>query len=212
MKFIITLIFAILSVCGFCQETKLKKKGREIYYVLKSDKNIKHGSYNYIIREKIIVKGQYTNNEKTGIWEFYNDKDSLEQKYDYSNKEMIFNNNPNGFSNCKVVLNEEQTEVIPELKPIFIGGMSSYNRFISDNLKYPKESKVKGIEGRQIVLIYLTKDGLIKNIKIYRSISPDIDEEALRLISILPNNWIPAKHKNEFVDVVISVPVMFRLK
>lgn len=211
MKFIITLIFALLNLCAFCQETILKKKGREIYYVLKTDENIKHGSYNYVIKKKIVVKGQYENNEKTGIWEFYNANDSLEQKYDYSNKKMIYIKNENDFENCKVALNDEKTEIIPEVKPIFIGGMSSYERFISDNLKYPKKAKAKRIEGRQIVLILLSKDGEVKNSKIYRSISPDIDQEALRLISILPNNWIPAKHKNEFVDVVLSLPVMFRL-
>jgi TonB family protein len=211
MKFVITLIFVFLNLYAFCQETILKKKGREIYYVLKTDENIKHGSYNYVIKKKIVVKGQYENNEKTGIWEFFNANDSLEQKYDYSNKKMIFNKNENDFENCKVVVNDEKTEIMPEVKPIFVGGMSSYERFISDNLKYPKEAKAKRIEGRQIVLILLSKDGEVKNSKIYRSISPDIDQEALRLISILPNNWIPAKHKNEFVDVVLSLPVMFRL-
>jgi hypothetical protein len=42
MKFTITLIFTILIVCAFYQETRLIKKGREICYVLKTDKNIKH--------------------------------------------------------------------------------------------------------------------------------------------------------------------------
>ncbi len=92
--FIFTITFAVRG-----QETKrirnnLGNLGEvEIYHVLKSDKNVKHGPYeryfNYssqLDRGRLLIeKGQYDNNEKTGIWTFYRLEDNTTATGPYEN-------------------------------------------------------------------------------------------------------------------------------
>jgi mRNA-degrading endonuclease RelE of RelBE toxin-antitoxin system len=47
----------------------------EVFHVLKSDKNIKHGKYKLTDKEyRIICEGFYKNNLKDSIWTDYNAK------------------------------------------------------------------------------------------------------------------------------------------
>jgi len=210
MKFRILTICILSSTFSFGQETVLREKKGESYYVLKDNREIKHGAYQYSAKKRLVEKGQYDNGNKVGVWEFYDEEGQLEQRYNYSSRQLEFNRNPKQFSDYKIIVDGKPTDIVPDTPPIFIGGRSRYGRYIAENLKYPSDSKSKGIEGRQFVLTSLTRNGDVEDVKIYRSISPDI--EALRLISALPKEWIPAKHKSENVDVLIGLPVAFRLK
>jgi TonB family protein len=212
MKLTILTISILTSIYALGQDAILKEKKGGSYYVLKNDPKIKHGTYQYSTKKGLVEKGQYDNDKKVGVWEFYDTDGILEQKYDYSTNQLVFNKEGNQFGSYKVIIDGKPTDIVPDTPPIFIGGLSSYDRFIVNNLKYPTNSKSNGIEGRQLVLVTLSKQGEILNASIYRSIAPDIDQEALRLINELPKEWIPAKHQNEDVDVLIGLPITFRLK
>src|SRR5688572_18117892 len=84
-------ILTAFSTLG--QETKQTKNENkegdlEIFHVLKSDKNIKHGPYekyfkfsNPVTRVKLLTeKGQYDNNKKTGTWSFYWGENNMTSK------------------------------------------------------------------------------------------------------------------------------------
>ncbi len=210
MKNIIFLISVLISAQVYGQEIKTIKTNSEVYWVLISNQDIKHGEYKSVKKKKTFVEGQYDNNSPIGVWKFYDSDGNLEQSYDYTNKILLVNNNKMPFSanDCKI----DGTDVSPETLPVFIGGKSRYDRFIEENLKYPLDSKSKGIEGRQFIIINLSANGSILKFEIYRSISPDIDQEALRLISELPNEWIPAEQNGEKIAVSIALPVLFKLK
>jgi len=211
MKFRIFTIFILTSSYAFGQETVLKEKRGEAYYVLKDNPEVKHGLYQNSSKKRLIEKGEYDHNKKIGVWEFYDDQGNLEQKYDYTSNQLIFNKERKQFGIYKLNSDGNLIEIEPDMHPLFIGGRARYDRFIKNNLKYPKNSKSKGTEGRQIVIVLLSKQGEILEKRIYRPISADIDEEALRLINELPKEWIPAKHQNEAIDVIVGLPVLFRL-
>ena len=210
MKLRILTICFIVTIHAHGQETILKEKKGETYYVMKSDPKIKHGSYQYSTKTKIIEKGQYDNDKKIGVWEFYDSDGLLEQKYDFSANQLLFNKSENQFTNCKIVINGLPTDR-PEVSPIFIGGLSRYKRLMMNNLKYPPDAKTKGIEGREVILVSLSKTGEITGLKNHRGIDRSMDEEAIRLINDLPHEWIPAKHKSENVDVIVVLPISFAL-
>ena len=81
---IIWIFFVVLNQTGYSQETKLVTKDRpefyEQYYVLQSDKKIKHG--NYVKLDRIIggyafhSTGAYVNDQKNGYWELYYPKNN----------------------------------------------------------------------------------------------------------------------------------------
>ena len=84
-------------------------------------------------------------------------------------------------------------------------------KFIYTNIKYPKSAQEAGIQGTVVVSFVIEKDGSISDLKVVRSISPDCDEEVLRVVKMMPN-WIPGKQDGEPVRVQFNLPVRFALE
>lgn len=80
---------------------------------------------------------------------------------------------------------------------------------MSRNIKYPTKAIESKIQGRVIVQFVVNKDGSISNAKIVRSVDPDLDKEALRVINSMPQ-WKPGMQKGEPVSVKFTVPIVFR--
>jgi TonB family protein len=93
--------------------------------------------------------------------------------------------------------------------PRFPGGEREMYQFIMQNLKYP----VRGchdIQGRVIIRFVVTKDGKIENPVILKSLDYYMDEEALRVIRMMPD-WEPAVRNNKKVDSYFIIPIAFRV-
>ena len=101
-------------------------------------------------------------------------------------------------------------QFVVEEMPEFPGGMGECLKFLGKNIKYPVEAQKAGVQGKVIVQFVVEKDGNIANPKVVRSIDPDLDGEAIRVISIMPK-WKPGMQKGQPVRVKYTVPVTFRL-
>ena len=106
--------------------------------------------------------------------------------------------------------NENPVFQVVEEMPEFPGGMGECLKFLGKNIKYPVESQQAGVQGKVIVQFVVEKDGSISNPKVVRSIDPDLDGEAIRVISIMPK-WKPGMQRGQSVRVKYTVPVTFRL-
>jgi TonB family protein len=95
--------------------------------------------------------------------------------------------------------------------PQFKGGQEAFINYIVQNVKYPEEAKKKGTTGRVFVEFIVTKTGKITTARILKSADPLLDEEALRVISLMPD-WIPGKNEEgKPVNVSMALPIMFNL-
>ena len=101
-------------------------------------------------------------------------------------------------------------EVVEHMPEFPDGGMSALMEYLSKNIKYPEAAMKKGTQGRATVQFVVEKDGSITNVKILRGIDPELDKEAIRVISAMPK-WKPGTQRGEAVRVRFTVPVMFRL-
>lgn len=110
----------------------------------------------------------------------------------------------------RVVENKDGAYTNVEVLPEFPGGHSAFTKFISSNLKYPKEAKDNKIEGRVIVNFIIERDGALSNIKILRGIGYGCDEEASRVMNLSPK-WNPGKQNGKDVRVSYSIPIFFSL-
>ena len=81
---------------------------------------------------------------------------------------------------------------------------------ISKNFNYPKEAQEKGIQGRVNIMFTISKDGLIKNLRM-RGPDPLLEAEAKRIIMRIPD-MKPGRHEGKNVDVPFSIPISFRLQ
>ena len=111
----------------------------------------------------------------------------------------------------EVKVDENGIHQVCEEMPEFPGGMQECMKWLGKNIKYPTTAQEKGIQGRVIMQFVVERDGSITEPKVVRGVDPDLDKEALRVISIMPN-WKPGKHKGEAVRVKYTLPVMYRLQ
>jgi len=101
--------------------------------------------------------------------------------------------------------------VSPEQLPSFPGAEQALFKFIAENLKYHGCSEGPCPQGRVTIRFIVTKEGKIEAPEIIRGITPTLDNEAIRIVSIMPK-WIPAKHKGKNVDAYFTLPIVFRLE
>jgi TonB family protein len=95
--------------------------------------------------------------------------------------------------------------------PQFPGGLEELMTFLSENVSYPETAHKAGVQGRVIANFIVKKDGSITEAKIVKSVSPELDAEALRVINSMPK-WIPGMQNDEAVRVKYTIPVTFQLQ
>ena len=100
---------------------------------------------------------------------------------------------------------------VVEQMPQFPGGIKELMTFLSQNVRYPEAAHKAGQQGRVIANFVVEKDGSITEACVVKSVSPELDAEALRVISSMPN-WIPGMQNGEAVRVKYTVPITFRLQ
>lgn len=122
---------------------------------------------------------------------------------------MLFGQDKGTISTEGTVKGEQIYDIV-EQYPEFPGGYSALTEWIDDNLKYPVEAAMDGIEGRVIVQFIVRPTGKVVDAKVVRGIAPSLDKEALRLINIMPN-WIPGRQKGKAVNVRYTLPITFKL-
>ncbi|MBU1014276.1 MAG: M56 family metallopeptidase [Bacteroidetes bacterium] len=111
------------------------------------------------------------------------------------------------------VKKEQQQEnifTVVEVDAEYVGGEKARVAFLSKNIKYPEEARKNGIQGRVHVTFVVEKDGSITNVRIAKGIGYGCDEEAVRVIKLMPN-WIPGKQRGEPVRVQFNLPIVFTL-
>ncbi|MEM6767746.1 MAG: TonB family protein [Bacteroidota bacterium] len=94
--------------------------------------------------------------------------------------------------------------------PSFPGGAGAMYRFLRDNLDYPASALNQQVEGQVLVQIIVNEQGEVTQPRILKSLGEGCDEEALRLISKMPD-WIPGSKQGKAVKVRRNVPVTFIL-
>ena len=82
--------------------------------------------------------------------------------------------------------------------------------FIQENFQYPTEAYDHGIEGTVVVTFVIEKDGSITDPRFHYGLEDYFGEEALRLVSIMPN-WIPGRQRGLVVRTQFNLPIKFRL-
>ena len=97
--------------------------------------------------------------------------------------------------------------------PVFPGGNENVNVFLEKHLVYPPEAVKANIEGLVMITITIDEKGRAKGLKLVKSMHPLLDEEAMRVVKLLPKKgWTPGQDKGKKVTAAFAVPVSFVLK
>ena len=106
---------------------------------------------------------------------------------------------------------KDEVFMVVEQMPEFPGGIQELMSFLSKNIKYPASAMAKNVQGRVIVQFVVEKDGTPTEFKVIRSVDPDLDAEALRVMKEMPK-WKPGMQRGQVVRVKYTVPVTFRIQ
>jgi periplasmic protein TonB len=106
---------------------------------------------------------------------------------------------------------ENKIFIVVEENPEYPGGNHALYKFISENLIYPSEAQKNNIQGRVILKFVVNPDGSVDRIEVLRSIDPSLDNEAIRVVKIMPK-FKPGKQGGVPVPVWFTLPVLFRME
>lgn len=95
--------------------------------------------------------------------------------------------------------------------PEYVGGMDAMYSFLRNELQYPEEARVNGVQGTVLLEFVIERDGSVSNIKPLVSLSPECDAEATRVVKKMPK-WRPGKQDGKPVRCYFNLPIRFTLQ
>ncbi|MEZ0607112.1 TonB family protein [Fibrella sp. WM1] len=99
---------------------------------------------------------------------------------------------------------------VVQQQPRFPGGMPKLFQFLGRTLRYPEEAVQKNVMGKVFVAFVVNADGRIDRIQVLKGIGAGCDEEAVRVVSLMPK-WIPGKQNGKAVAVKYNLPISFQI-
>ena len=108
---------------------------------------------------------------------------------------------------------EEVTDeifTIVEHRPEPEGGMAAFYGFVSEHIEYPSVARRTGIKGKVFVEFVVERNGSLTDIKVVKGIGGGCDEEAVRVLGMVPP-WNPGKQRGKPVRVRMIIPIHFTL-
>lgn len=113
---------------------------------------------------------------------------------------------------------------VVESKPIFPGCenlatenekfmcfIKNIKQYIAENYEFPELARQMGIQGKVYINFVIEKNGKVSNVTIARGVDKLIDDEAIRIIKLLPK-FIPAMQRGKPVRMEYTVPINARLQ
>ena len=81
---------------------------------------------------------------------------------------------------------DDSVYVSVDILPEFPDGLEAFMKYITDNIKYSEKVIQENVEERVYCQFVVEKDGSVSNIVVVRSLRPELDKEAVRVLSTLP--------------------------
>lgn len=97
-----------------------------------------------------------------------------------------------------------------EKMPEYPGGDAELMKFMMNNVSYPLVAKDQNIQGIVLVRFIVSNTGEAKDAEIIKGVHPSLDNEALRIIKMMPK-WKPGENKGKPVNVFFTMPISFKL-
>lgn len=111
----------------------------------------------------------------------------------------------------EVVEEEEIPFIMVQQKPGFEGGdASAFSKWVNSQIVYPEAAQAAGKEGRVVLKFKVAKDGSIQNVRVVKGVDPELDAEAVRVVSSAPA-WTPGMQNGEPVAVSYIFPVIYKI-
>lgn len=102
------------------------------------------------------------------------------------------------------------TDVVEEM-PRFPGGIGALMKWLDERIEYRPGFVRDKLQGDMEVCFIVMKDGSVNDIKVTKSINPNLDRMVTEILKEMPQ-WEAGKSKGRLTAVQIKLPIEFRLK
>ena len=93
----------------------------------------------------------------------------------------------------------------------FPGGKNAMRSFFKNNIVYPTSAIKDKVSGRVFCRFVIKKNGKVKRVKIVKGIREDLNNEALRVLKLMPE-WKPCRMFGGKVSKQqLAIPIVFTL-
>lgn len=200
-----------LEVYNHTEETEVPQQNKEIIeFTSESNKELaetpvtaKESTYDIQADNSEYTSNTTTNNSSEVLQ--LNPSTNLTSSLNKKERAMI------NIKDFRQQADEKEIFMVVEQMPEYPGGIKECLKFLGSHIRYPEKAMKDGIEGRVIAQFVVEADGTVSNPKIVRSVSPELDEETIRIINSMPK-WKPGMQRGKAVKVNYTIPVTFKLK
>jgi protein TonB len=106
--------------------------------------------------------------------------------------------------------NEEEEEIFINIETpaVFEGGMDNFYEIVNNQMRFSYRMK----EGRVFIEFIVDTTGKMTDLKVVNSLSEESDKEALRIVTLISENyiWKPAEQRGKKVKVRMRVPIILK--
>jgi TonB family protein len=102
--------------------------------------------------------------------------------------------------------NSDEIVDFPEVEAEYFGGSTALKKFIQEEMIYPPISGFE-MQGKIYISFIVEKDGALRNVKVLRGKTEALDNEAARIVRVMPN-WKPAENKGRPCRSRVRVPII----
>ena len=158
--------------------------------------------------------GMLEKRTKVGVWEYYGITASKEmvvvQRYDHSAKQLLFFR-PSGelTFNTETAPGQWQRRMV-DRPPLFIGGDAALAVYTT-RLQYPQQAQDRNVQGQVTIGFTVDAQGKATNHRVLRGIGAGCDQEALRVVKAIPDEWVPAQVGGQDIVAEYELTLTFRL-
>lgn len=108
------------------------------------------------------------------------------------------------------IIENSDIYTIVDKMPQYETGEQGLGKFISHNIRYPREALQEGIQGRILCSFIVSADGSVSNIEVVEGLNPSLNDEAIRVLGLMPR-WTPGENGGEKVNVKCLLPIDFKI-
>lgn len=191
--------------------TDFTKKGQLLFSgeYASIDPDVEHGHFKFYNDKGLLkAKGNYTDGEMSGKWDFYGEDESLKKQIDFEITSPVCTavDTVGKFLSFEAV---DSSQV--ESMPVFPGGSDAYYKFLYDRLIYPPLAAMYYKTGRVIGKFTIDEEGRVCDVYTEDGVDKDLRKETIRVIMLMPQ-WEPGKVGDKPVVVKFTIPMLFEFK
>ena len=158
--------------------------------------------------------GMLEKRTKVGVWEYYGITASKEmvvvQRYDHTAKQLLFYR-PSGdlTYNTELAPGQWKRRMV-DRPPLYIGGDAALAAYTTQ-LQYPQQAQDRNVQGQVTIGFTVDTQGKATNHRVLRGIGAGCDQEALRVVKTIPDDWVPAQVASQDIVAEYELTLTFRL-